>query len=128
MVNSMDKIILVAAVLCCVISMAACQNEVNNSTSDLSEAARTFGHHLLKRLTFAIIPTAFVVGVIITLLAALTIVSIKGLGVGVILLIIAIGQILARTFQAAPVPLPQYNSAIPLVYQRQEPIWFDKQW
>ncbi|XP_031620844.1 protein apnoia isoform X2 [Contarinia nasturtii] len=127
MVNSMDKIILVAAVLCCVISMAACQNEVNNSTSDLSEA-RTFGHHLLKRLTFAIIPTAFVVGVIITLLAALTIVSIKGLGVGVILLIIAIGQILARTFQAAPVPLPQYNSAIPLVYQRQEPIWFDKQW
>lgn len=46
--------------------------------------ARTFGHHLFKRLSFAIIPTAFVVGVIVTLLAALTVVSIKGLGVGVI--------------------------------------------
>lgn len=45
--------------------------------------ARTFGHHLFKRLSFAIIPTAFVVGVIMTLLAALTVVSIKGLGVGV---------------------------------------------
>lgn len=44
---------------------------------------RTFGHHLLKRLSFAIIPAAFVIGVITTLLAALTIVSIKGLGVGV---------------------------------------------
>lgn len=44
---------------------------------------RTFGHHLLKRLAFAVIPTAFVVGVIMTLLAALTVVSIKGLGVGV---------------------------------------------
>lgn len=47
------------------------------------QAARTFGHHLLKRLTFAIIPTAFVVGIIITLLAALTVVSVKSLGVGV---------------------------------------------
>lgn len=49
--------------------------------------ARTFGHHLLKRLTFAIIPTAFIIGVIMTLLAALTVVSIKGLGVGVNILI-----------------------------------------
>lgn len=46
----------------------------------------------------------------------------------VILLIIAIGQILARTFQAAPVPLPPYNAPIPFVYQRPaEPIWFDKE-
>lgn len=45
--------------------------------------ARTFGHHLFKRLSFAIIPTAFVVGIIITLLAALTVVSVKSLGVGV---------------------------------------------
>lgn len=44
---------------------------------------RTFGHHLFKRLSFAIIPAAFVIGVIMTLLAALTVVSIKGLGVGV---------------------------------------------
>lgn len=38
---------------------------------------------MLKRLSFAIIPAAFVIGVITTLLAALTVVSIKGLGVGV---------------------------------------------
>ena len=44
---------------------------------------RTFGHHFLKRISFAIIPAAFVVGVITTLLAALTVVSIKGLGVWV---------------------------------------------
>lgn len=44
---------------------------------------RTFGHHFLKRISFAIIPAAFVVGVITTLLAALTVVSMKGLGVGV---------------------------------------------
>lgn len=46
-------------------------------------AGRTFGHHFLKRISFAIIPAAFVVGVITTLLGALTVVSIKGLGVGV---------------------------------------------
>lgn len=45
--------------------------------------ARTFGHHFLKRISFAIIPAAFVVGMITTLLGALTIVSVKSLGVGV---------------------------------------------
>lgn len=49
-------------------------------------SARTFGHHFLKRISFAMLPAAFVVGVITTLLAALTVVSIKGLGVGVSLL------------------------------------------
>lgn len=44
---------------------------------------RTFGHHFLKRMSFAVVPTAFVVGVITTLLSALTVVSMKGLGVGV---------------------------------------------
>lgn len=46
-------------------------------------SARTFGHHFLKRISFAMLPAAFVVGVITTLLAALTVVSMKGLGVGV---------------------------------------------
>jgi hypothetical protein len=48
-----------------------------------AETGRTFGHHFLKRISFAIIPAAFVVGVITTLLAALTVVSIKSLGTGV---------------------------------------------
>lgn len=51
--------------------------------SNISYIARTFGHHFLKRISFAMLPAAFVVGVITTLLAALTIVSMKGLGVGV---------------------------------------------
>lgn len=54
----------------------------NLKLSHLSEP-RTFGHHFLKRVSFALIPASFVVGVITTLLAALTVVSIKGLGVGV---------------------------------------------
>lgn len=39
MVNSMDKIILIATILCCVISLATCQDatETNNNSSDLSE-------------------------------------------------------------------------------------------
>ena len=55
----------------------------NPELSEQKNVARTFGHHFLKRISFAMIPTAFVVGVITTLLAALTVVSIKGLGVGV---------------------------------------------
>lgn len=37
----------------------------------------------MKRISFAIIPGAFVIGAVTTLLAALTVVSMKGLGVGV---------------------------------------------
>lgn len=33
---------------------------------------RSFGHHFLKRISFAMLPLAFVVGVVTTLLAALT--------------------------------------------------------
>lgn len=87
---------------------------------------------MFKRLSFVIIPTAFVVGVIMTLLAALTVVSIKGLGVGVVLLVIALGQILARSFASVPVaPAAQYSAPqIPIVYQRQAeaPIWLEKDW
>lgn len=95
--------------------------------------ARTFGHHFMKRMSFAVIPGAFVVGVITTLLGALTIVSLKGLGVGIILLVLAIGQMLSRTLPhvhaapaafAAPPPLP-------VVYSHshtQQPVWFEKDW
>lgn len=94
--------------------------------------ARTFGHHFLKRMSFAVVPGAFVVGVITTLLAALTVVSMKGLGVGVILLVLAIGQMLSRalpqvhaaTYAAAPAP-------VPVVYSHshtQQPVWLEKEW
>lgn len=44
MVNAMDKLILIATVFCCVISLAACQDasDTNNSTSDLSEGLCLF--------------------------------------------------------------------------------------
>lgn len=68
----------------------------------------------MRRISFALVPGAFVVGVITTLLAALTVVSMKGLGVGVILLVLAIGQMLSRAlpvhaaaaYAAPPAPFP----------------------
>lgn len=87
---------------------------------------RTFGHHFLKRISFAIIPAAFVVGVITTLLAALTVVSLKSVGIGAILLVLALGQLLARSL---PQGIPQNYAAgpIPIVYSqgRTEPVWLD---
>lgn len=90
---------------------------------------RTFGHHFLKRISFAIIPAAFVVGMIFTLLAALTVVSIKSLGVGVrmimqfkssylftlinlqvILLVLTVGQLIAKNIPQA-VPFTAYATA-----------------
>jgi hypothetical protein len=78
--------------------------------SIVSEHGRSFGHHLLKRVGFALIPTAFVVGVITTLLAALTVVSMKGLGVGVILLVLTVGQMLARSFPSAAYSTTSYTA------------------
>jgi hypothetical protein len=106
-----------------------------------AETGRTFGHHFLKRISFAIIPAAFVVGVITTLLAALTVVSIKSLGTGVryncystlsivsyivfipqlVLLILAIGQMIARTLPHAHVAGPAaYSAPLPLVYNHRD--------
>lgn len=82
MVSASNKMIVICVILCCA-SSALCQTESSASNASDVVEGRTFGHHFLKRLSFAIIPTAFVVGVIMTLLAALTVVSIKGLGVGV---------------------------------------------
>lgn len=41
MVNAVDKVILIVAILCCALSLAACQNapEASNSSSDLSEGS-----------------------------------------------------------------------------------------
>lgn len=51
MVNAMDKVILVAGILCCVISLSACQNapEANNS-SDLSEGLCSNKHCYISQL------------------------------------------------------------------------------
>lgn len=95
--------------------------------------SRTFGHHFLRRISFALVPGAFVVGVITTLLAALTVVSIKGLGVGVILLVLAIGQMLSRALpvQAAPAAYAAAPAPLPVVYSHshtQQPVWLEKEW
>ncbi|XP_050088986.1 protein apnoia [Anopheles aquasalis] len=114
----------VVVVLCVTLSLAWGASETSEALNDgdLTEG-RTFGHHFLKRISFAMIPAAFVVGVITTLLSALTVVSMKGLGVGVILLVLTISQVIARSFPAPlPPPLPVAYSApapapIPLVYK-----------
>ncbi|XP_055851711.1 protein apnoia [Episyrphus balteatus] len=119
-------------VVCFVVNEVVCrqiaESTVNNSDSDVSEG-RTFGHHFLKRISFAIVPGAFVVGVITTLLAALTVVSMKGLGVGLILLILTIGQLMSRAIpqaQASPLAAP-----VPVIYSHahsQQPVFLEKEW
>ncbi|CAO1439666.1 unnamed protein product [Diamesa hyperborea] len=123
--SNLNKIVYAAVMLVCLTNVVLCE-ESDASVLEGSELlnkdiveSRTFGHHFLKRISFAIIPAAFVVGVITTLLGALTVVSIKGLGVGVILLVLTIGQLIARTlpgavplaaatYAAAPPPVPVY--------------------
>ncbi|EDW84045.1 protein apnoia [Drosophila tropicalis] len=133
---AVQKITLALVCLCFLCDMVLCQQQASNNSetdSDVAES-RTFGHHFLRRISFALVPGAFVVGVITTLLAALTVVSIKGLGVGVILLVLAIGQMLSRAlpvqaaaaYAAAPVPAP-----VPVVYSHshtQQPVWLEKEW
>ncbi|XP_055617607.1 protein apnoia [Toxorhynchites rutilus septentrionalis] len=119
MASKYEKVLLACVVLCCFFCLVHCEDEDQNVAE-----ARTFGHHFLKRISFAIIPTAFVVGVITTLLSALTVVSMKGLGVGIILLVLAISQFLARNFPAAlpPPPIayaaPAHPGPIPIVYHK----------
>ncbi|TDG44815.1 hypothetical protein AWZ03_008789 [Drosophila navojoa] len=125
-----QKIAITLLGLCLLCDLVLCQQQASND-SDVTES-RTFGHHFLRRISFALVPGAFVVGVITTLLAALTVVSIKGLGVGVILLVLAIGQMLSRAlpvqaaaaYAAAPAP-------VPVVYSHshtQQPVWLEKEW
>uniref|UniRef100_A0A336LPN9 CSON010365 protein n=1 Tax=Culicoides sonorensis TaxID=179676 RepID=A0A336LPN9_CULSO len=116
------KIIAILVISVCLINSIMCKSieqQVENVEQVESEdiEPRTFGHHFLKRVSFALIPASFVVGVITTLLAALTVVSIKGLGVGMILLILTVGQLMARNLPtisgySAPAPAP-----IPVVYK-----------
>lgn len=54
---------------------------------------------------------AFVVGMITTLLGALTVISTKSLGVGIILLVLTIGQLISRGLP--PLPLPAALNAVP---------------
>ncbi|XP_037030693.1 protein apnoia [Bradysia coprophila] len=123
-----ENCIVVVIALLYLVNISWCQDTTNNEDTNVTES-RTFGHHFLKRISFALIPASFIVGVITTLLAALTVVSIKGLGVGIILLVIAFGQILSRTLPAA-LPLSsstQYQAPYPVVYsQRQDPVWIEK--
>ncbi|CAD7084934.1 unnamed protein product [Hermetia illucens] len=125
---AVQKVLIVSFALCCLFSVVYCEEDASDST--LSEA-RTFGHHFLKRISFAVVPAAFVVGMITTLLAALTVVSIKGLGVGVILLILALGQIVGRTFPHVHAAA-QYSAPVPVVVSHPAPapapLWVEKDW
>lgn len=96
-------------------------NQIEITENYEVEQGRSWGHHFLKRVGVLLIPAAFVIGAVTTLLAALTIVSVKGLGVGLILLILTIGQMIARgipaiapTAYASPLPPP---ASFPVVYK-----------
>ncbi|XP_055383227.1 protein apnoia [Condylostylus longicornis] len=127
-----QKIVFTVIVLLCIFGSSYCEEETIDNDTNVAEG-RTFGHHFLKRISFAIVPAAFVVGVITTLLAALTVVSMKGLGVGVILLILTIGQMLARSLPfghifAAPAAA-HVHAAAPLAHvHAAAPVWFENKW
>ncbi|KAG5671190.1 hypothetical protein PVAND_001401 [Polypedilum vanderplanki] len=107
--------IFAAVIVLCFASAVLCDDD---DVSDVQES-RTFGHHFLKRISFAIIPAAFVVGMITTLLGALTVVSMKGLGVGIVLLILTIGQMIARSLPQA-IPITAFSgpaAPVPVVYK-----------
>ncbi|EDS35639.1 conserved hypothetical protein [Culex quinquefasciatus] len=80
MSSRVEQVLVAGAILCCLMASVAWAAE-EEEQQEVAEG-RTFGHHFLKRLSFATVPAAFVIGVITTLLSALTIVSMKGLGVG----------------------------------------------
>ncbi|XP_017474763.1 PREDICTED: uncharacterized protein LOC108365288 [Rhagoletis zephyria] len=124
------KIVFAILLFVAVLGEVLCQQVVEDNASDVAEG-RTFSHHFLKRLSFAVIPGAFVVGVITTLLAALTVVSMKGLGVGVILLILAIGQMLSRAVPQVHAATYTAPAPVPVVYSHshtQQPVWLEKEW
>lgn len=77
------KFVVAAIFVICVLNSATAQQQNTPNESSIVESARTFGRHFLKRISFAIIPAAFVIGAVTTLLAAITVTSMNGLGVGV---------------------------------------------
>ncbi|XP_034951571.1 uncharacterized protein [Chelonus insularis] len=58
---------------------------------------RTFG---IKRIQFMMMPMIFKMGVMMTLLIVLTVISLKGLTIGVILLILKLSTIFAKVYSA----------------------------
>ncbi|KAL5277826.1 hypothetical protein ACFFRR_002823 [Megaselia abdita] len=120
------KVFFITVMVSCILISVAAQQQSSNSSS-LSQTARSIGSELLKRIGPAIIPGAFIIGAVTTLLAALTVVSMNGLGVGVVLLILTIGQMLSRTFglsRSAPLAA-QYSAPaaapIPFAYSQNPP-------
>lgn len=115
-----SKLFCVIATLVCILSFTSASNNIQRLEEQSVSESRSWGHHFLKRIGVLLIPAAFVIGAVTTLLAALTMVSVKGLGVGLILLILTIGQMIARgipalapTAYAAPLPPPP----VPVIYK-----------
>uniref|UniRef100_A0A1B0GNV9 Uncharacterized protein n=1 Tax=Phlebotomus papatasi TaxID=29031 RepID=A0A1B0GNV9_PHLPP len=129
---STQKLVIKGIMLFFILSVDLCLCEENVLSDSSVEESRTFGRHLIRRINFVLIPTAFVVGVIATLLATLTVVSLKGLGVGVILLVLAVGQLLARGLPQLTTPPTTYAaSPASIIYGRSDissPVYVEKGW
>ncbi|KAG8035698.1 hypothetical protein G9C98_001126 [Cotesia typhae] len=80
-----------------------------------SAQGRTFG---IKRIQFMMMPMIFKMGVIMTLLVVLTIISLKGLTVGVILLVLKLsaffGKFYASLQSQRPAWIPPAPPALPV--------------
>ncbi|XP_055696632.1 protein apnoia [Lutzomyia longipalpis] len=129
---SVQKFMISGVILFFILSVDLCLGEESTLSDASVGESRTFGRHLFRRINFVLIPTAFVVGVIATLLATLTVISLKGLGVGVILLVLSIGQLLARGLPQLTTPPTTYAaSPASIIYGRSDvrnPVWIEKDW
>ncbi|XP_078034981.1 uncharacterized protein LOC144469010 [Augochlora pura] len=66
---------------------------IDGGSDQGSSQARTFG---LKRIQFMLMPMVYKMGVMMTMLTVLTVISLKGLLIGVTLLVLKLGTIIAK--------------------------------
>ncbi|XP_033336105.1 uncharacterized protein LOC117226153 [Megalopta genalis] len=66
---------------------------IDGGTDQGSKGARTFG---VKRIQFMLMPMVYKMGVMMTMLTVLTVISLKGLLIGVTLLVLKLSTIIAK--------------------------------
>ncbi|XP_067004506.2 uncharacterized protein [Anabrus simplex] len=70
--------------------------DVGLETYDVDPDGRTFGFGARKRLMMALLPMMYKMGVMTTMLGGLIILTLKGLAIGVILLVLAMSNLVAK--------------------------------
>ncbi|XP_070166891.1 uncharacterized protein [Polyergus mexicanus] len=97
----------------------------NDQDIERFEGARTFGK--IRRLQFMLMPMIYKMGVMMTMLTVLTVISAKGLFVGIILLILKLSTFLAKFYSgwhasSQPIHLHIHNNS-PYVHPQMYHNW-----